>query len=235
MKQTFLILVFLLVPILGVAQSKNFIDQPYLETKASIDTLVTPDRIFLTIILNESDNKNKISTEELEQSMKSVFESLKIDIQKDLTLLDLNSNFKKYFLADQKVLKTKMFSLKVTDAITAGKVFSGLEKVGISNISVEKVEYSQSEKLILILKSKAILKAKSNAENLVTPLGQKVGPAIYISDMNSISNQLQGKISGIRIAGASSDYGSRSNNEPLAIEFNKIEFSASVMVRFTIQ
>ena len=235
MKQTFLILAFLSVPLLGVAQSKNFIDQPYLETQASIDTLVTPDRIFLTIILNESDNKNKVSTEELEQTMKRIFESLSIDIEKDLTLLDINSNFKKYFLSDQKVLKTKIYSLKVFDAVTAGKVISGLEKASISNVSVEKVEYSESKKLTLILKSKAITKAKINAESLVTPLGQKVGAAIYISDMNSISNQLQGKVAGIQIREQSSLYGSRANNEPLAIEFNKMEFSASVLVRFKIE
>lgn len=235
MKQTFLIFAIVLLPIFGVAQTKNFIDQPYLETQASVDTLVTPDRIFLTIILNESDNKNKVSTEELEQSMKKIFESLGIDIEKDLTLLDINSNFKKYFLSDQKVLKTKIYSLKVSDAVTAGKVISGLERATISNVSVEKVEYSQSEKLSLILKSKAISKAKINAESLVVPLGQKIGSAIYISDMNSISNHLQGKAAGIQIRGQSSIYGSRANNEPLAIEFNKIEFSASVLVRFKIE
>ena len=87
----------------------------------------------------------------------------------------------------------------------------------------------------MILKSKAITKAKINAEILVTPLGQKVGAALYISDMNSISNQLQGKVAGIQIREQSSLYGSRANNEPLAIEFNKMEFSASVLVRFKIE
>ena len=43
------------------SQSKNFIDQPYIETKARVDSLVTPDRIYLSILINEEDSKGKIS------------------------------------------------------------------------------------------------------------------------------------------------------------------------------
>ena len=32
-------------------QTKNFIDQPYIDTTAKVDTLVVPDQIFITIIL----------------------------------------------------------------------------------------------------------------------------------------------------------------------------------------
>ena len=34
------------------AQTKNFIDQPYLETTAKVDTLVTPDQIYLSIYIH---------------------------------------------------------------------------------------------------------------------------------------------------------------------------------------
>ena len=38
----------------GYAQSKNFIDQPYLETTAKVDSLVKPDRIYLSILIQEN-------------------------------------------------------------------------------------------------------------------------------------------------------------------------------------
>lgn len=75
------------------SQNKNFIDQPFLETEVEIDSLIIPDRIYITITLNEADNKNKKSTEELENSMALVFKNLKIDTETDLSLIDFTSDF----------------------------------------------------------------------------------------------------------------------------------------------
>ena len=79
MKNILLILIGF-ITIQTFAQNKNFIDQPFLETIAEIDTLVTPDKIHLVIMLNEEDNRNRKSTEELEASMLRVLNSLKIDL-----------------------------------------------------------------------------------------------------------------------------------------------------------
>ena len=218
------------------AQNKNFIDQPFLETVAEIDTLVVPDKIHLVIILNEEDNRNRKSTEELEASMLRVLNSLKIDIEKNLSVLDYSSEFKKYFLSGQKVLKTKMFSLILIDAQTVGKVMAGLEREEISNVSISKTEYSKSDQLLLELKSKAILKAKLNAEKMVEPLNQNIGKAIYISDLEteSITSQLQGKVAGVQIRGYSSIYGNRAKEE-MIIDFEKMKFSSKVKVKFIIE
>jgi lysozyme len=43
------------------AQTKNFIDLPYIETSAKVDTLVVPDKIYLNIMITEKDTKGKIS------------------------------------------------------------------------------------------------------------------------------------------------------------------------------
>ena len=218
------------------AQSKNFIDQPFLETVAEIDTLVVPDRIHLVIILNEEDNRNRKSTEELEASMLRVLNSLKIDLEKNLSLLDYSSDFKKYFLSGQKVLKTKMYSLIVDDAKTVGKVIAGLEREEISNVSITKTEYSKSDQLLLDLRAKAISKAKQNAEKMVESLNQKIGKAIYISDLEteSITSQLQGKVAGVQIRGYSSIYGNRAQ-EDIVIDFEKMKFSTKVKVKFIIE
>ncbi len=218
----------------SISQNKNFIDQAYLETEIEIDSLIVPDRIYLTIILNETDSRNKKSTEDLENLMNNTLKSLNINTEKSLTLLDFSSDFKKYFLSGQNVLKTKMYSLLVNDAFTAGKVLAELEKVDISNVSIEKTEYSKSEELLLDLKSKAIIKSKRYAESMTKPLNQKVGKAIFISDLNSISNQLQGRVSGVQIRGASSVYGNRTN-EPIAIEFNKIKFTTKISIKYIIE
>lgn len=216
------------------AQEKNFIDQPFLETMAEVDTSVIPDKIILSIQLNEDDNKNKKSTEELENTMQKVLESLNIDTEKNLSLLDFSSDFKKYFMNGQNVLKIKNYSLIVSDAVTAGKVLAGLEKEGISNVAITKTEYSKANALLLELKSKAIVRAKDNAESMLSPINQKVGKVIYISDLNNNIEQLQGKIAGIQIRGASSIYGSQAS-KPIMVDFEKITFSVRIHVKFIIE
>ena len=129
------------------AQTKNFIDQPYLETSARVDTLVTPDRIYLKITLQESDTKGRTSLEKLEQRMGNQFEGLGIDLEKQLTVSDLSSNFGKYFLRKQEVLKEKTFTLLLYDAPTAGRVLYELEGIGISNVRLQKTEYAHMDAL----------------------------------------------------------------------------------------
>ena len=71
-------------------------------------------------------------------------------------LLYLSSDFEKKFLKLQDILKVKNYTLIVHDAKIASKVIIGLEEVEVSNVFVEKTEYSKSDEMILILKNKAI-------------------------------------------------------------------------------
>lgn len=41
------------------SQTKNFIDQPYIEVNGTVDTLITPDEIFIKIIISERDTRDK--------------------------------------------------------------------------------------------------------------------------------------------------------------------------------
>ena len=229
----FLFLIFIFSN--SFSQSKNFIDQPYIETEAQVDSLVVPDRIYMTITLNEADSKNKKSTEQLENQMNRVLKSIGIDIKKDLSLLDFSSDFKKYFLSSQKVQKIKMFSLLVRDAKTVGRVLVGLEKAKISNVTIEKAEYSKAEELILSLKSKAILKAKKNAESVSKPLGQEVGKAIFISDFNSVTNAMQGKAAGVVLTGTSRIYANRAKETNFVSDFKKLKFLVRLNVKFKLE
>lgn len=230
----FIILISLaLTSIVSYSQEKNFIDQPFIETSASVDTLIIPDRIFIAITLNENDSKNKKSTEELEKTLRSTLELLNINIETSLSVVDYASNFKNLFLKGQNILKTKMYLLEVRDAATAIKVLTKLEENDISNVSINRTEYSGSEKLLLELKAKAVKKAKQQADMMTAVLNQKVGRALYINDSDSDSSTLQGRTPGIRIRGASSIYGSQAA-EPLLVEFEKLKFEAKVIVKFAI-
>jgi uncharacterized protein YggE len=236
MKSTFIVLFVLMLSFSVKAQQKNFIDQPYLETTATADTLVAPDRIYISIALNESDSKNKKSVEELERTMETTLKNIGINTEKDLSLMQLGSDFKKYFLSGQNIIKSKMYSLLVRDAITAGKVLTELEIAGIANVNIESVQYSKTEEILLYLKQKAVVKAKQTAIKIAQPLNQKPGRAIFISDVNDAGPNQGRTTNNVTIRGASSIYGSRANDmPPMYTEFKKLKFEVSIQVKFTLE
>lgn len=217
----------------GMSQTKNFIDQAHLETTAKVDTLVSPDRIYLNITISEKDTKGKISLEELEINMNNKLKSLGIATDKQLVLKDLSSNFQKYFLKQQDIQKSKNYSLVVNSALTAGKVMMGLEQINISNISLEKTEYANMESLLLTLKSKAIKKAKMQALAMTKPLNQALGNALYISDNSNFMNPYNNRMLGIQMKTAKA---SQENDSlpPIDIEFEKILVETEVRVVFKL-
>jgi len=229
MKQT-IVLLLAILPALIMPQSKNFLDVPYLETSAKVDTLVSPDKIYLSITIQEKDSKGRKSVEEQENKMAQSLKNLGIDIDKQLTIKDLASNYKKYFLRSKEVLKSKQYSLLVYDGLTAGKVMAALEDLDIANTYLEKTEYSKMDELELTLKTRAVKKAKRKAEALTEPLGQKVGMAIHIVD-GYMSPPPAPRPRNVRMKAISMDM---AESEPLDIGFEKIRVESTVNVKFQL-
>ena len=233
MKKLVLLIGLVTIGSSAIGQTKNFIDQPYVETTSKVDSLVTPDRIYLSILISESDTKGKQTVEELEQLMSNKLSEIGIDLKNQLVLSDLSSNFKKYFLRKQDILKAKSYELKVFDAKTAGRLIYELEGIGISNVDLERTEYSKIEELKLDLKSKAVRKAKLQAEAMLKPLNQKIGNAIFISDLQTtIVNALQGRVAGIEIYEYSKP---KQKYEWIPVEFEKIKVESKAEVKFEIE
>ncbi len=215
-------------------QTKNFIDQPYLEVSGSADTLVTPNEIYISIILSEKDNRDRVSLEDMEKRMVEALKELGIDTEKDLALGDILSNFKTYFLKSRNIIKTKSYTLKVSDANIAGLVFMRLEEAGISNVSIDRISHTDRESIQLQMNARAAFNAKSVAVAITGPLGQSPGPAIHITRLDAIVQALPGSAAGIRIRGLSTNKGTGMIELP-KIEFEKIRISATVHVKFALQ
>ncbi|NJB71743.1 hypothetical protein GGR42_002205 [Saonia flava] len=213
------------------AQTKNFIDQPYLETNARADTLVTPDRIYLNITITEKDSKGRNSVEEQENKMARSFRNLGIDLDKQLVIDDLSSSFKKYFLRQKDVLKSKRYVLLVYTGKQAAQALVALEELDIANTYLQKTEYSKMDALELDLKSKAVIKAKKKAVALTTPLGQKVGIAIHISDTSTPYYPRYNERAELKTMAMDA----MGEPEPLDLDFEKIKVETAVDVKFILE
>lgn len=235
MKRLKLTTVFILTFLVGQTQTKNFIDQPYLEVAGSADTLVTPNEIYIKINISEKDTKDRTSVEELEQKMFDALKALGLDVEKNLTTSDMASNFKFYFLRSKEVMKSKQYILKVGDAVIASKVFIELENLGISNTSIDRVNHSDLGKIKNMMRSKAVENARARAVALTQPLNQTLGPAIHIIDneVYNTTNQLSGRLDEVVVVGYSSKY--KANQELPKIEFEKIKVAANINVKFILK
>lgn len=224
----------------GVFGQKSFLDQPYIETSAKADTLVMPDKIFLSIIISEADSKNKKSVESQEKEMLEVFKSLHIDIQKQLEIQDLSSRYIRKAFSGKDIVKIKHYELLVNDATTASRILIALETLEISNVRIDRTEYSKANAVVLDLQKQAVAKTKIIADKWAKSLGQKVGKAIHISEygFNGMNHHLQGKAAGVAIRGASqfspSD-GKFTENPELPIEFKKIHITAQMQVKYLLE
>jgi uncharacterized protein len=230
-----LIGLFLLIPYLTFAQTgdKNFIDQNYIEVTGKSEMEITPDQIYLKILLNEKDNKTPLL--DRENLMISKLKELGIDILKDLAMKDISSNFKYYLLTKNEILLSKEYQLLVRDAKTASKVIIELEKIGISNVSIDKLDNSNIEQYRKDIKIDAIKAAKTKAEYLTNAIGQSIGRAIFVQELeNNYRGGSPGASNSILIRGYSSSiYGS--NGSMPDIDFEKITLEYSILCRFELK
>jgi len=212
--------------------TKNFIDQNYIEVNGNAKMEIIPDEIYLNINLSERDTKNKESVDNLEKKMLSTLKQIGINLEKQVSIQDFTSNFHKYFLKKKDILKSKDYQVIVHDTKTLSNLFSSLEKIGISNINIEKVDHSKIEDFKLEVKLKAIKDAKDKAKALTAAIDQEVGKAIYINEgsYNMYKSRPQDKRMMVRGMATM-------NMEEAApqIEFQKIELENRIMVRFELK
>lgn len=231
-KNSFLLLIIFLGSV-AVGQQKTFLDVPYVEVNGTADTLVTPNEIYIKILIAEVDAKNRIPLEQQERKMVAGLKELGISTEKNLSTSDMQSNFKFYVLKQKEVMKSKEYILKVGDAVLATKVFMKLEELGISNTSVERVGHSEMEKLRNVCRTNAILNARQKAIALAEPVGAKVGLPLHIMDYG-IDNQVASSPM-IRIRGAAM-LKDEVAAEPLPeIDFEKIRISTTVNAKFMLK
>lgn len=230
-----LILVFLIIPFLSYGQTgdKNFIDQNYIEVTGNSEMEISPDLIYIKILINEKDNKNKISLSDRENTMISKLKEIGIDINKDLLIKDISSNFKFYWLTKSEILLAKEYQLLVRDGKTASKVFIELENIGISSVTIDRLDNSNIQKYRKEVKIDAIKAAKEKAELLATAIGQSTGRAIYIQELEGVAPNVSNRIVIRGMASNSSLYGSRSPEAD--IDFEKIRLEYSIICRFELK
>ena len=130
-------------------------------------------------------------------------------------------------------MTSKDYQLLVTSAQTAGTVMQELEKIGISNVSIERVDHTQMEQFRKDVKIKAVQAAKEKATDLAKAIGQSAGKAIYIQEVDYGNNTMYVRKLEDRISNVSFKAQGLENSAP-DIEFEKIKLEYQINAKFDL-
>lgn len=166
----------------GSAYAQDFGKAPFIEVTGKAEKYVAPDEISLSIVINEKDYAKKQSLESLEKDMLAALKKVGIDTKKQLTVVDMSSDFmnRKWRKGDIKL--SKAYKLNVTSAKQAAKVMMALDEVGISEVSISQIKCTKMEQYKDEARAEAMKDAKRKAKILTDAIDQPLGKAIYISE-----------------------------------------------------
>lgn len=182
-----LALALTLNPRLAQAQTQPII--PTVSVNGSAQIKVTPDVIYLTIKLDESDTKGKVTVEQQRKSMFAALNKCDIDIEKQLSVQGMSSEF----FRRRGSLAATQYELKVGSAAEVRKVFDELEKVGVVNVNVARATSSKLDEYRTEARTKAMQNAQQRARELAEAVGQQIGACYEINDYTTTTETVYGK------------------------------------------
>ncbi|PVX50040.1 hypothetical protein C7377_1686 [Balneicella halophila] len=222
------ILILLLTSLAFNMNAQTQDNKNYIEVTGDAELKVTPDEIYLSIALNEKDVKDRRSLDELEGDVIAVMRKLNIPTD-NLSIAGANSDMERAFWTGKKIYARKNYILKLTNANIIGQLLRELEKKGISNVNLARVDNSQMEKYRKEVKIMAMKAAKDKANYLLEAIGEKVGKPLLIQERNyrppfyrNTSNVMMMK---------SADANGRKNYE---LDFQDLTLKYEIFARFEI-
>ena len=233
MKKILFTISIVFISIASSAQEKNFIDQNYIEITGRAEREVVPDEIYLNIIIKEKDNNGKTSLEKQERDLMIKLTALGIDLKTNMQILDMSTLLQKYLLKKDAVMTTKSFLLKVGSTDMLIKVFQALETLSIPDVVIAKTSISNFDAIKQEVTVMAAQSAKQSAESLAKSLGRNLGKAIFIQCYDNYPRVFKTDlmVRGVALLEASSP---ESFVAP-SLDFEKIKFEQSVLIRFCLE
>lgn len=209
--------------------------QPYIDMNTTVQREVTPDELYLKIVISENDYKGKKSLEEMQEAMLGALKINRIDIPECLTLNYMGSEVGyKTFSKSIKSQTEATYMLRLNDVATMQSVIASLEERQISDIELVRTRFTGEKELKAEMGIEAMRLAKEEAQMLAGAIGQEAGKALTISYwMNS--GQTQPRLYKARMANAVEDAAvEHPVGEPM-ISIGKNTYRFTVNVRFELK
>ncbi|PTT01727.1 SIMPL domain-containing protein [Pedobacter sp. HMWF019] len=160
-----------------------------ISVSGSAETEVTPDIIYLSISLKEylkdNNSKKKVDITTLENQLFNAIQSAGIP-KENLMINNLSSyNYATEKKKDPDFLVSKQYRLKVTDLNKWNAIIGAVDPKGVAYTNIDSYDYSKIEALKKELKIKAIQAAKAKGAYMAEALGDHLGSAIDVQEVNN--------------------------------------------------
>ena len=174
------------------ASNAQTMEKPLLkkiEVNGSAEQEVLPDEIYVSISLREyfkdKDNKNKVDIMVLEKQLQKAVEEAGI-LKENFTIGAING-YREWWGKKKPTtfLETKNYILKVSNLYKIDGIVSKVEEKGVAGINIDRYEFSKIEQLRRDIKIKALQAAKEKAKYLLEGIGEQLGEAIEIIEIDN--------------------------------------------------
>ena len=227
MKKIFISLsVVLLMSVIAFSASAQTTEMiPTVAVNGQSQIRVLPDEIYLSIRLDESDTKGRLTIEEQRRKMFSALKRAGVDAEKQLFVQDMSSS---YFRRSRSLAAT-LYELKLSSADAVRKVFDELDAAGITNVTVTRTSHSDMDGLRRQARQKAIQDAQQRARDLAEAIGQSIGACYEISDYTTSTQPVYRKNMLMATSAAMDAVAQEAEPE---VQFEQIEITYSVSAKF---
>lgn len=224
----FVALVALTITTLSASAQQQNMPTPMVSVNGSAQIKALPDEIYISIRLNESDTKGKVTLEQQRLNMFAALKKAGVDIEKQLSVVDMTSSFYRR----RGSLAATQYELKVGSAEAVSKVFEKLDKADIPNVNVTRTACSNMEELRTEARKAAIKNAQQRARELAEAVGQSIGPCLEINDYTTTTQPVVYRSKMMMANGAMTDEAAL-EEEP-NVEFEQIVINYNVSAKFEL-
>lgn len=203
----------------------------YIQVNGRAEKEVVPDEFYLSVVIAERDSKGKISVEQQQKAMIAALKRLGIDVEKQLKVANLSSEF---FKKNTSVATAK-YQLQLGSAAEVSKVWQALDDLGISNVEIRKVSHSQLDQLKKQVRIEAMQDARSSAQMLAEAVGQTIGKCFYVYDSNNDVVPAYYNNSVMMRSMKTMDMAEAAGAEEESLDFKTIKLQYSVQAKFVLE
>ena len=160
-----------------------------IEVNGSAEQEVLPDEIFVNITLREyfkdKDNKNKVDIMALEKQLQKAVEEAGI-LKENFTIGAMNG-YREWWGRKKPTtfLESKSYILKVPNLYKIDAIIARVDDKGVASTNIDRYEFSKIEQLRKDIKIKALQAAKAKAQYLLEGIGEQLGEAFEITEIDN--------------------------------------------------
>jgi uncharacterized protein len=160
-----------------------------IEVNGSAEQEVMPDEIFVNITLREyfkdKENKNKVDIMALEKQLQKAVEEA--GIPKENFTIGAMNGYREWWGRKKPTtfLESKSYILKVPNLYKIDGIIARVDDKGVASTHIDRYEFSKIEQLRKEIKIKALQAAKAKAQYLLEGIGEQLGEAFEITEIDN--------------------------------------------------